>query len=242
VPMSKPKPQVSPEATTAARNLLRSAGQGALATLDRHTGHPHASLVATATEPDGTPLLLISRLAVHTQNLIEDQRASLLLTGAETDGDPLAAPRITLIGTAAPTSSQTARRRFLARHPLASSYAGFADFHFYSLLLDRAHYVGGFGRIIDMNPLMLLEETGDASTLVDAEASLADEINRTHAADLAGMAARFGGAAGRDWKLIGVDPGGIDLLGGQRVLRIDFAERVCDAEAARTAILRLFGR
>ena len=112
------------ETALTARTMVRAALKGSLATLMTQSGHPYASLLLTATEPDGSPVFLISTLALHTKNLSGDARASLLIDGTGTDADPMAGSRITLIGTARPTTSPTARRRFLARHPAA----GYADF------------------------------------------------------------------------------------------------------------------
>src|SRR6202795_2828235 len=104
-----------------AKTLLRATRSGALATLDRHTGHPFASLVNVATDVDGSPLILVSRLSAHTANLEIDGRASLLLASTG-KGDPLAHPRLTLLGSfaqvaRASTDEPRVRRRFLARHP-----------------------------------------------------------------------------------------------------------------------------
>src|SRR5262245_22754268 len=127
-------PQAEPEKPApATRRLVRSTLKGSLATLDRETGHPYASLVLVATEPDGAPILLISKLALHTRNLDKDLRASLLIDGTSGLGDPLTGGRVTLMGEARPTSSGTAMRRFLARHPSAESYAAFTDFGVYRL-------------------------------------------------------------------------------------------------------------
>src|SRR5665647_35570 len=57
------------ETATAAREMVRAALKGSLASVLKPTGHPYASLLLTATEPDGTPLFLISKLALHTKNL-----------------------------------------------------------------------------------------------------------------------------------------------------------------------------
>ena len=76
---------------------MRATRAGALATIDRNTGHPFASLVNVATDVDGSPLILVSRLSTHTANLEVDGRASLLLASTG-KGDPLAHPRLTLIG------------------------------------------------------------------------------------------------------------------------------------------------
>src|SRR6266849_7156956 len=80
-----------------AKQLLRGTRAGTLATLDRNTGHPFASLVNVATDADGSPVILVSRLSTHTANLEADGRTSILL--AETGkGDPLAHPRLTVLG------------------------------------------------------------------------------------------------------------------------------------------------
>ena len=99
--MPKRLPENAPaadfDAAAVARLLLRTARAGALATIDRNTGHPFASLVNVANDVDGSPSILISRLSTHTANLEKDSRASLLLTAAGR-GDPLAHPRLTMLG------------------------------------------------------------------------------------------------------------------------------------------------
>src|SRR5580692_5162888 len=104
------------EPRAVAKELLRATRAGTLATLDRNTGHPFASLVNIATDSDGSPLILVSRLSTHTANLEADGRASVLLAAAG-KGDPLAHPRLTLLGAFVPIgrdneSEQRLRRRF----------------------------------------------------------------------------------------------------------------------------------
>src|SRR3712207_9258407 len=91
-----------------AKHLLRTVRSGALATFDREAGFPFASLVTVATDCDGSPLLLMSRLAAHTGNLDGDPRASLLLAQGG-KGDPLAHPRLTVIGRVLRTDEQIGR-------------------------------------------------------------------------------------------------------------------------------------
>ena len=97
-----------------AKRLLRTTSLGALATLREKSANPFCSLVNIGTLPEGSPILLISRLAVHTRNIAADNRVSLLL-GEQGAPDPLAAPRISLTGSAgqltAPGAIATARRR-----------------------------------------------------------------------------------------------------------------------------------
>src|SRR6201984_135077 len=106
-----------------AKALLRMTRAGALATIDRNTGHPFGSLVNVATDSDGSPLILISRLSSHTANLEGDRRASVLLAPAG-KGDPPAHPRLTMLGRFVKIARDALdearlRRRFLARHPKA---------------------------------------------------------------------------------------------------------------------------
>src|SRR4051812_3656719 len=156
-----------------AKALLRATRSGTLSTLDRNTGYPFASLVNVGTEPDGSPLILVSGLATHTANLEVDGRASLLL--AETGkGDALAHPRLTVLGTFAPVDRGSAehmqaRRRFLARHPKSELYADFPDFAFWRMSVVSAHLNGGFARAADLKAAELLTDVAGAGSLLEAE-------------------------------------------------------------------------
>jgi putative heme iron utilization protein len=207
--------------------------------LDRRTGHPYASLVTLATEPDGAPLMLISKLALHTQNLAADPRASLLIDGTSAAGDPLAGGRVTLIGRAEPTASPTARGRFLARHSHAEGYAGFPDFAFYTLKPEGAHYIGGFGRILDLLPSDLLLDLGGAETLVAAEDGIVAHMNADHAGALELYATQLCGGPGGPWRMTGIDPEGCDLVCDGEARRVLFASRITSPGEARQELVRL---
>jgi heme iron utilization protein len=144
-----------------AARLVLAARSAALATLDAQTGHPYASLVTVAVDTGGAPLMLLSGLARHTRNLDHDPRASLLFEPAAlSPGDPLASARVTLVGAAQPTTNPQARARFLARHPEAAMYADFADFRFFVFTAGHAHFIGGFGRIVEIPAAELLAAAG----------------------------------------------------------------------------------
>jgi hypothetical protein len=221
---------------------MRRALKASLATLDRVTGHPYASLVTIATDVDGTPLLLISKLALHTQNLMADARASLLIDGTDAAGDPLAGGRVTLIGHALPTMRPTARERYLARQPHAAGYADFPDFAFYELVSDRAHFIGGFGRIVDLTPADLVSDVADAQELVAAHGDIITHMNEDHAAAIELYATKLAGARSGPWRLAGLDPAGFDLICDGETLRLSFEERVTSADAARKAFVSLVAR
>ncbi len=133
----------------AAKRLLREGRSGALATLMPGSGDPYCSLVNVATAADGAPLLLISQLAVHTKNILVDNRVSLMLDERK-QGDPLEGARVMLMGKAVVTDDPAIRRRYLVRHPEAEMFAGFRDFAFYKIELTAVHLVAGFGRIVDL--------------------------------------------------------------------------------------------
>src|SRR5262249_18269817 len=141
---------------TAAKKLLREGRSGALATLMAGSGDPDCSLGNVATAVDGSPLLLLSRLALHTQNLLADRRVSLMLDERK-GGDPLEGARVMLMGTCAADSESAAASSYLRRHPEAEMFAGFADFSFYRMGIARAHLVAGFGRIVVLATLEIFD-------------------------------------------------------------------------------------
>ncbi len=224
-----------------ARRLIRGRGHAALATrLDRDgsRGHPYASLVATACDTAGNPLMLLSDLAQHSANIKADSRVSLLFGDTGGHANPLAGPRLSLLGDALPIGDQAARARFVARHPTAARYAGFADFRLYRVTASRGHLVAGFGRIewIDGARLRI---AGDVSALAAAEAAIVEHMNRDHADAVALYAARLLHRDGEGWRMTGIDPEGIDLRREAETARLEFAEIVADPVAARAALVAL---
>ena len=231
------------DARAIAKALLRSTRAGTLATIDRNTGHPFASLVNVATDVDGSPLILVSRLSTHTANLERDGRASLLFASVGR-GDPLAYPRLTVLGTFMPAARQDPRdsrfrRRFLARHPKSELYAGFADFSFWQLEIVSAHLNAGFGRAADLKALDVVTDLTDAEDLVEAEASAITHMNNDHAEAVRLYATKLLGAEDGPWRLTGLDPEGLDLALGDATLRLPFPERVSTAEHLRRVVVEL---
>jgi heme iron utilization protein len=219
----QPTPDFVP--AVAAKKLLREGRSGALATLMPGSGDPYCSLVNVATAADGAPLLLISRLAVHTKNILADPRVSLMIDERK-EGDPLQGARIMLMGTAAVTEDPDARRRYLDRQPEAEMFAGFGDFAFYRLMLKGAHLVAGFGRIVDLNPGDILTEIADAGELVAAEPEILAHMNGDHADACRLYATKLLGAPDGDWRCVGCDPEGLELQQGRTALRLPFPQRV----------------
>lgn len=221
-----------------AKELLRTIRSGALATLDRGDGGPFASLVTVATDLDGSPLLLTSRLSGHTLNLEHDARVSLLLA-ATGKGDPLAHPRLTVLGEAARSPEPRVRARFLARHPKAQLYADFPDFSFWRVQVSAAHLNGGFAKAATLSGEALRTELAGAEALLEAEAGAVAHMNADHREALALYATRLAGEGPGDWRTSGIDPDGIDLLAGDRSARVAFPERVTDPGTLRRTLKRM---
>jgi putative heme iron utilization protein len=145
--MNPKENSVSASALKQVQDIIASARQGTLASLMAGTGVPYASLVNVASL-EGTPILLLSQLAWHTKNILADARGCLLLCGSLPAKDPLAGPRVSLMGEIGASNDPRAREIYLSQHPNARSYADFADFRFFRLNVQTAHYVAGFGQII----------------------------------------------------------------------------------------------
>ena len=147
--MSPPSAAPQPSYAERARKLVKLARAGMLSTVSRrHAGHPFGSVMPYALDERGTPLVLISAIAVHTQNLEADPRASLLVTPPDWSDNPLAGERVTLMGRVTRVTDDrqsVTRAAYLDRHPEARQWADFGDFGFWRFEVADIYYVGGFG-------------------------------------------------------------------------------------------------
>jgi putative heme iron utilization protein len=235
------QPTADFDAGRLARSLLRRSRQGALATLMAGTGDPYCSLVNLASHPDGSPILLISRLAVHTRNILGDPRVSLMLD-ERAEGDPLEGSRIMLAGRAEEAGGEDVailRRRYLSAHPSAEAFVDFGDFSFFRIRPTATHLVAGFGRILDLKPKAFLTDISDCSALLEAEPGVIEHMNGDHREAMNLYATRLLGAEAADWRCTGCDPDGIDLQSGANTLRLDFPERVTGPGELRKILVRL---
>lgn len=225
-----------------ARSLLRRSRQGALATLMAGSGDPYCSLVNLASHPDGSPILLISGLAVHTRNILADSRVSLMLD-ERVAGDPLEGARIMLSGHAeqAAADKELLKRRYLTAHPSAEAFVSFKDFSFFRIRPTGTHLVAGFGRIVDLRPEQFLTDLAGAEDLLAVEEGAVEHMNADHRDAMGLYATKLLGAAEGDWRCTGCDPEGLDMQDGQTALRLDFPERVTNGAALRKMLVRLAG-
>ena len=237
-----PSAPVKPARLT--RSLLGRSRHGALATLMPGSGDPYCSLVNVASTPDGTPILLISRLALHTKNVLADPRASLMLD-ERAPGDPLEGARIMLAGTAEEAQGEDVallRRRYLAAHPSAEEFVDFKDFSFFLINPGNVHLVAGFGRIVDLAPKDFLTDLTGADALIEAEPDIVAHMNADHTDTMNLYAVKLLGASPGTWRCTGCDPEGLDMQDGSRTLRLDFPERIVTPAALRHVLKELADR
>jgi heme iron utilization protein len=214
----------------AMRQILRRAKTCSLSTLSKDGGIPYGSLANIATDVAGNPVLLLSTLALHTQNLGFDARASVLVTELPAEGDALAGPRVTVLGHFEPSDNANLRRRYLARHPQARRYADFTDFSFWRMKPSAIHGVAGFGRIETLAP----EEVFPPVTEFEAlELSAVEHLNNDHADTIHLYATKILKAEPGAWVVTAIDPDGANLSLHDQSLRLNFSGPVFDADALR---------
>lgn len=228
-----------------ARTLLILASIATLSTQSRkHAGFPFGSLMPFALDDSGRPLLLISNMAMHTQNLKADARASLFVTNAAPADDPLGAARATLVGNALPVPSEDlahAREQYLARHPGSSYWVDFSDFSFFRLNPVELYYVGGFG----VMGWVAADEYASAQPdpLVEAAPGILAHMNADHEPAMILLARTHSAIQATVAAMTSVDRLGFTLRlttsEGSKGTRINFLQPVSDAEQTRAALVAM---
>jgi putative heme iron utilization protein len=198
-----------------------------------------------ALDGTGRPLFLISSMAIHTQNLTGDPRASLFVAEPDWTGDPLAAGRITLMGMVAPVLADAlaeARAAYFARHPNAAYWVDFEDFAFHRLEVADLYFVGGFAAMdwIDASAY----RAARVDPLADVAAGILEHMNRDHPDALVVYARAPGGAPDAEAAtMVAVDRLGFRLrirAGGRlHAERIPFPEEVTSAADARRVLIEM---
>lgn len=207
-----------------ARGLIRSARFAALGTIDIESSGPSVSRVVLATFPSGEPGFFISALASHHKNLTGDPRCSLLI-GEPGKGDPLAHPRMTLIGRAHCLHSgperENFRTRYRNRNPKSSLYEDLPDFSYWKFEVSNASLNAGFGKAYRLDPSDIVELVPDIADWRRVEPGVIEHMNGDHASAVDRYAALAGGD-GSGWRMVCIDPEGIDLVRSDEVRRLWF--------------------
>ena len=230
-----------------ARTLVYVSRTGSLSTISRkQPGFPFGSVMPYGLDEQGRPILLISTMAMHTQNLKADPRASLLITQDATDagGDPLGASRITLVGNVLPlpeTEIATARKLYLERHPNSKYWVDYEDFSFYHLDIVDVYFVGGFGV---MGWVAAPEYLGSQpDPLADSAAEIIRHMNADHNDALVLLAREFAHIDAQEATMTAVDRLGFHVrlktADGMRGTRIAFLREVSNSAETRSVLVEM---
>ena len=228
-----------------ARTLVQSCRIGSLSTLSRkHPGFPFGSLMPYGLESQGRPIFLISTMAMHTQNLQADPRASLFVTEPDATGNPLGSSRVTLIGSACRIPEPEladARAAYLTGYPDSKYWVDFEDFFFYRLDVVDVYYVGGFGVMGWVAASDYFQAQSDP--LAEHKSDIMQHMNADHNDALILIAKRFAGIEAQEAEMTAVDRLGFHLRlkteEGMKGTRIAFLREVSYTSQAREMFIEM---
>ncbi len=189
----------------------------------------------------GRPVFFISSMAMHTHNLRQDPRASLLITQPDVSGDPLGSPRLTLLGTARETPAEEVRDQYLSRYENAKHWQDYTDFAYYRLEVSGVYFIGGFG----VMGWVSVEDyaSGRPDPLAEAAPGIIGHMNADHADALLLIARRFADEAADEAAMTAVDRLGfyLRLKSGDRIhgRRVAFLREVRNSDQARGVLVEM---
>ncbi len=241
-----PLPQLpEPSHAERVRTLVSQASVATLCTLSRkQAGFPFGSLMPYALDEKGRALFLISNMAMHTQNLKGDPRASLFVVTAADSDDVLGAARATLLGQATPVPASdiaAAREIYLAAHQGSRYWVDFADFGFFRLEPIDIYYVGGFG-------VMGWVDAGDYTSaapdpLAPAAAGIIAHMNLDHVDAMVVLARTHAALEATEVAMTAVDRLGFSVRAktaeGMKGARINFPREVRTSQATREVLIEM---
>lgn len=226
-----------------AKQFLRSTLRGILSTHSaKFSGYPFGSVAPFVVDHHGRLIILISTLAEHTKNILQNPKVSMVVLKDEADLQANA--RLTLLGEASQADKADAllRARYLRYHPQAETYFDMHDFYFYQINVTHARYIAGFGKMgwLDSDAL---NASPDAIALTAQESDIIEHMNADHADSLRTYCAHFHQLSGDRAQMVGIDPLGFDVRLHQaeqsQMVRFDFDSPVVDANSARQALVAM---
>lgn len=220
-----------------ARQMLRAHRYGALSTLSKKfDGYPFGSITPYLVNHDGSLLILISTIAEHTKNIINDPRVSLI-THNQRDSHIQTQGRVTVVGTAHLVEDKAqAGIRYLRYFPEAESYFSMHDFSFYRIVPVAIRYIGGFGKIhwVSTEDYLCLNYA-----LAEQEDGVIAHMNSDHRDTMQRYCQHFHQYAAQQVEMLGIDCDGFDVRADDQIQRFDFTEPVLDAQQARQALVAM---
>lgn len=210
----------------------------------KQPGFPFGSVMPYGLDDHGRPLFLISTMAMHTQNLQSDARASLLVTQEASDGEPLGASRVTLVGNVKRLSGDElpeARRLYLERHVNSKYWVDFEDFSFYRMDVVDVYYVGGFGVMGWVSASDY--DRSQPDPLADSMSGIIQHMNADHKDALVILARKFAHIDATEATMTAVDRLGFHVRlktqEGMRGARIAFSREASNPAETRNVLVEM---
>jgi len=233
------------EAVQWARSILRTARQGALATLDPADSWPIATRVGVSTDISGAPVLLISKLASHTPALLAEPRCALML-GEPGKGDALAHARLMLSCVAREVERDSDEHmllaaRHVAHNPKSKLYVGLGDFRFFRLEPAKGSLNGGFGKAYALTAADILVESPFNAELAGMEQGAVEHMNDDHWEAVSLYARHRANAPEGRWTLLGLDVEGMTIAAGDDVRRVAFPRPLDGPGQLRAMLVEMAG-
>lgn len=229
-----------------ALQFLRTTRSGVLSTFSsKFAGYPFGSVAPFVLDHSGQPVILISTIAEHTQNIIANPKVSLLVFAG--DDDLQANARLTLIGQAVKIDKENdnLRARYLRYLPQAASYFDMHDFNFYRIEIAQVRYIAGFGKMCWLSGNSLSGEQRSAeSQLASQETAIIEHMNADHVHSLITYCKHFHGVNATHAEMLGIDSDGFDVKvdlteGRTQILRFNFEQPIHDVQSARAALVAM---
>ncbi len=208
-----------------ARRLLRAHRYGALSTLSKKfPGYPYGSITPYLADHDGSLLILISELAEHTKNILDNPHVSLI-THDQRDPNIQTQGRVSVLGDAAQAPDQEAiARRFLRLFPETRRFYELPGFSFFRIRPIAIRFIGGFGHIHWVN--MDNYVAPNAAAFAQQEAALLAEVNARYQGGMRQLLQQRYGVDAQDMLAVGLDCDGLDVRVGEHVWRLDLADTI----------------
>ena len=244
-PQNSPLLETTQDAIIAAKQIIRSARFGAIGVIEKGSDYPLVTRTNCATTMAGNPIFLMSDLAVHTKAIKNNPRTSLLL-GEPGKGDPLAHPRLTLIGQTKAVLTKDKendenearlRQRYLNRHPKADLYNQLPDFFLYEFHIEQALFNAGFGKAYELTGEELILPGATLEDLMPVEPDILSHMNEDHQSAIEHYATKLCGKTSGPWRMTGCDPDGIDMMLGDQTARLDFETPCQNLDDVRQALV-----
>ena len=226
------------------KTLVAHCSTATLCTQHYKLDYPYGSTINYALTASGDPFTVLSKLAEHTTNLMDNSKCSILVTKVEGHADKLATARATLLGRMEPVpKTEELLNRFMETHP-GAYYAQFDDFLVFRLRVEHVRYIGGFGSMSWVTGEDYANSLVDPVTYSDRAKRAVEHMNEDHANDVLSMVRAFAGLPmAESATLLSIDCYGMDVLcelpDGKRRSRITFKERLTAGEQIRPAVIAL---